>query len=556
MGVIDALGRLLQQGGQDIGDAVSTGANDIGQAIDTGVHDVSNFFSGGNNKPIQQAPVQSPQITENSPINISHLNTALAMSQNNPTFGHPNNNFMAKPVMPPQPKPSLAPPPLAKDIQNPIAKNPITTSSPIVAPRPIMTSQTPIKLGGLKIVPPKLVNRSNSGNDAQLNTDIAHIPVAGWLYSNLVEPIGKGAAQFVNQGVQEGKQLYDTGRMELANATHNPTAFRNANLASQNNYSGFNNNGGLFHAGTITTQHEAKTGNAKGAEKILGDTLMLESMLIPGGGEVSADAAKSAILSHLTEGDIIQAAKQMGIDTAAKSTEDIATEMATKDAGKAVAKSLIKSSTPLWKRSLENAGTGALMGGAYGTGNEMARGGNAKQVAENAALNAAFGGTIGGLGTPVWNGTKWVLNGIKDKLGSLGDAETRRIANDVIQNAQTPTELAQALQDPRVRSIFGKGVTEDMILNHPDHFLANFDFSNPNMLDALKTNANIKSGAQDAQNMVAMDLLKQAGEDPNMEESVHRAGTDIMTKGSTDEPLTPELQAELDKNAQIARTTR
>lgn len=554
MSVIDALGRLLQQGGNDIGNAISTGAHDVGQAIDTGVHDVSNFFNGGNNKPIQQAPVQSPQITENSPINTTHLNTALAMSQGRlmqtPTTFKPITPVTLKPQV-------MAPEPIAKDIQNPIAKNPITTAPRIVAPKPIMTSQTPIKLGGLKIAPPKTTPQSSSTEGgAQLNADIAHVPVAGWLYSNVAEPFGRDIAKFANQGVQEGKQLYDTGRMELANATHNPTAFRNANLASQNNYSGFNNNGGLFHAGTITTQHEAQTGNTHGAEKILGDTLAIGSMLIPGEGALSTNAVKSTLMSNLGENELRNLALKAGVDATEKPIEDVASSLATTDVGKEAAQSLIKASTPFWKRSLANAGIGALTGGTYGVGNAMLQGGNAKHVAESALLNAGFGGAIGGLGTPIWDGTKWVVGAAKNKLGSIGQAETRRIATDIIQNAKTPTELAQAFQDPRVHSIFGKGVTEDMILNHPEQFLANFDFSNPKMLDALKTNANIKAGAQDAQNMVAMDLLKQAGEDPNMEEAVHRAGTDIMTKGTTDEPITPEVQAELDKNAQIARTTR
>lgn len=85
----------------------------------------------------------------------------------------------------------------------------------------------------------------------------------------------KGTAKLANQAYQEGKQVVDITKMEVANATHNPEAFFNANKQSQKDYEGFNKDkGGLFNAGTATSSKEAKQGDLKSGVKGIGGAIL------------------------------------------------------------------------------------------------------------------------------------------------------------------------------------------------------------------------------------------------------------------------------------------
>lgn len=179
---------------------------------------------------------------------------------------------------------------------------------------------------------------------ASIIHDITHNPVTNFVGNQIVKPVAKGGAQFVNQGFQEGKQVVDTSKMMTANATHNPTAFANANKQSQKDYAGFKTSGGLGNQGTITTKQEAQQGTAHGAEKIIGDTALLESTLIPGGGGAAAKGAS------------VGARIGMG------------------------------------------AAKGALAGATFGAGSSMRQGAKAGEVAKNAAIGGATGAVLGGAG--------------------------------------------------------------------------------------------------------------------------------------------------------------
>lgn len=110
----------------------------------------------------------------------------------------------------------------------------------------------------------------------------------------IINPIGK----FVNQGVSEAKQVGDTARMLMAAGSNNPTAFRNAQQGSQNNYSQMGNTGGFLNAGTATTGQEAQKGEfTTGLKKIGGTTAQVGSLLVPGaeGAGIAENAARAAI---------------------------------------------------------------------------------------------------------------------------------------------------------------------------------------------------------------------------------------------------------------------
>lgn len=89
-------------------------------------------------------------------------------------------------------------------------------------------------------------------------------------------------AKFVNQGVQEGKQAVETGRMITAQKTNNPEAFAAANQRSQAAYKGFKTSGGLLNVGTATNEAEARQGALKtGLRKIGGATLGVAAEIVP-----------------------------------------------------------------------------------------------------------------------------------------------------------------------------------------------------------------------------------------------------------------------------------
>lgn len=124
-----------------------------------------------------------------------------------------------------------------------------------------------------------------------------------------------GTAKLANQGIQEGKQVADTARMYTALASHNTTAFRNANAQSQKDYQGFNRNkGGILNAGTATSAQEAKQGSfTTGLKRIGGTTLESAGEIIP-----MAEIGKAAKVYKLGQG--LVDATESAVRTITKST--------------------------------------------------------------------------------------------------------------------------------------------------------------------------------------------------------------------------------------------
>jgi hypothetical protein len=179
----------------------------------------------------------------------------------------------------------------------------------------------------------------------------------------------KGTAKLANQGLQEGKQVVDTAKMEAASHTNNPTAFSNANKQSQQDYKGFNKNkGGLFNAGTATSEAEAKKGDLKtGVKDIGGATLESAGELIP-----LAKFGEAAKVYKLGEG-------------------------------------VVEASHGAMRQIAENTVLGALSGAAGNTGANLLQ--NGKIDLKNTAKGALTGGIIGGGSTALAKGFG-VLHGV------------------------------------------------------------------------------------------------------------------------------------------------
>lgn len=182
----------------------------------------------------------------------------------------------------------------------------------------------------------------------------------------------KGTAKLANQGYQEGKQVVDTAKMEAANVTKNPTAFSNANKQSQQDYKGFNQNkGGIFNAGTATTEKAAKTGDLKsGVKQIGGATLESAGELIP-----LAKFGEAAKVYKLGEG-------------------------------------VVAASHGAMRQIAENTVLGALSGAAGNTGANLLQ--NGKIDLKNTAKGALTGGIIGGGSTAIAKGVGLLHGVFKD----------------------------------------------------------------------------------------------------------------------------------------------
>lgn len=234
--------------------------------------------------------------------------------------------------------------------------------------------------------------------------------------------IGKGGfnatTKMVNQGVQSGKQVVDTGKMLLANrhipgtnvtvpnmpnvrvpgtnitvgGSKNSTAFAKAQKQSQKDYQGFKNTGGLFNAGTINTQKEAQQGTAKGAAKIAANTAGAATEVVP--FAKGAEAAKLA--EEAVKTGKLAKTGEVGINAA--------------------------------KAGTINAG----FGGVSSAANQYANTGkvNVKQIAKDTALSAGQGVGLDLAGHAIGTG----IGTVADKLSTTG-------AKDALQTAKQNTLL-------------------------------------------------------------------------------------------------------------------
>lgn len=118
------------------------------------------------------------------------------------------------------------------------------------------------------------------------------------LGTNLLKSVVNAPVKFLNQAVGEGAEAYDTGREIAASATHNPTAFTNADTAAEGDYNKFFGNGtGLFGMGTFTTPAETKQGKfTTGLRKIGAGAVSTGLSILPfaKGVGLGLDAAEQA----------------------------------------------------------------------------------------------------------------------------------------------------------------------------------------------------------------------------------------------------------------------
>ena len=122
------------------------------------------------------------------------------------------------------------------------------------------------------------------------------------IVGDLIDGTVTDAAKFLNQGILQGAQIYDTGRMIAADASGNTEAWKNANQAAQQRTQMFGDTGGLFNKGTITNAEETARGDfATGARKIGGTTAKLGATIAPVGkagtiiGKVGQAGAAGAV---------------------------------------------------------------------------------------------------------------------------------------------------------------------------------------------------------------------------------------------------------------------
>jgi gas vesicle protein len=161
--------------------------------------------------------------------------------------------------------------------------------------------------------------------------------------SNVVGGAVKPVVQFANTANLAGRQAFDTVRMTAATVSHNPVAFRNANVTAQNDYRRFGNqNSGLAGQGTFFhNPQEAQSGSLKVVvPRIVGGTLQTAATVAPVGGGA---LAKGSLALRTAKGAVTGAALG-GVGTAGNQLVQT---------GKIDAKSVIK-----------GAATGAALGGA------------------------------------------------------------------------------------------------------------------------------------------------------------------------------------------------
>jgi hypothetical protein len=95
---------------------------------------------------------------------------------------------------------------------------------------------------------------------------------AGQLGGQVARGVGQGTARTLNTVAAQIPQIDATARMYLAQATNNPTAYKNANYYAQAATDNFNRNkGGLINAGTLYSPEDVRTGSlATGLKRTVG----------------------------------------------------------------------------------------------------------------------------------------------------------------------------------------------------------------------------------------------------------------------------------------------
>lgn len=233
---------------------------------------------------------------------------------------------------------------------------------------------------------------------------------------HVATPFVKAPVQFLNTGELAKRQIYDTGRQFLANATKNPIAQQNARIAAQNNYESLaGQGGGLFGQGTFfKNPQEAQSGAIKTVlPRIGGGTLETAATVAPGGGGAALRGASIGL------------------------------------------------------RAAKGAAIGAATGGAYSAGQQLVDTGKVNPV--GVIQNAAVGGVLGG-GLPI---ASRVITGktVTPKISELGGARpnnTIQVAIEEAHNrgdnnrvAQLITQLPEADQ-PAMRSALGISTTTSL----------------------------------------------------------------------------------------------
>lgn len=179
-----------------------------------------------------------------------------------------------------------------------------------------------------------------------------------------------GTAKLANQGIQEGKQAVETGRGEMAKRTGNQNALQ-ASIQRQNqDYKGFKKSGGILNQGTITSEEEAKKGDAKtGIKKIGGGTLQAAAEVLP----------------------------VKGLSGAKKVFQE--------------GKGLVEGAEKVVPKIVKNTAAGAGIGAAGNTGAQLAEKGkiNLKETAKSAGAGAIIGGGAAALGEAFKDGAKAIM---------------------------------------------------------------------------------------------------------------------------------------------------
>lgn len=130
------------------------------------------------------------------------------------------------------------------------------------------------------------------------------------------------ATKLANTAIAEGKQVGYTAEELAANATHNPQAFTNANIASQNAYKTDNqDHKGILGVGTVFKNgQEAASGNLKtGVERIGGGTLGAAADIAPLVLPIGKTAKGASLLTKIGRGAAENAALS-GVSTVANET--------------------------------------------------------------------------------------------------------------------------------------------------------------------------------------------------------------------------------------------
>lgn len=239
----------------------------------------------------------------------------------------------------------------------------------------------------------------------------------------------KGTAKLANQGYQEGKQAVDTTKMILANKTHNPTAFANANKQSQKDYEGFKNSGGIFNVGTATNKEESQRGDLKsGVKKIGGATLEAAGELIP-----MAEVGKAYKVYNISKG-------------------------------------VTKASEGIIEAITKNAVLGAISGAAGNAGGELLADGKIswKNVAKGGAAGAIIGGgssAIGKLFGVFKGGAVKALDTLTNKGEKLSGDLPKSGMRDIISSEATDKAVSAAT--PKKIFPTGESVSEKVGVKTP-----------------------------------------------------------------------------------------